>query len=210
MDNTLVPLEVKIAMDISRRELMRYENEINPAHRYEHTKRVFNLCKKILEHHSKANSVVVLVAAAFHDIGRRKKEGRHEIWSAEITQKIFEENKNFQNLTESIKNLIIKIIENHSSRDCDVESDIKEKIEFKILVDADRIDSFGPIGIIRASLDERFQKSAGEQLKHIKEKYDPDNYKLNSNGGQIVGNRYKTYLCEFEKIYKEQESIGND
>ena len=209
MRKVTIPQEAQIAMDISMRELAKYQNNIDPAHRESHTKRVFNLCQEILGYHDEADAVVVLVAAAFHDIGRTRKQDKHAIRSAEIVKKHLEENEILKGLNDSTKELIIEIIKNHSAQDFEVDPRIKEKIEFKILVDADRIDGFGPIGIIRTSLDERFQKSAEDQLKHIRDMCNPDDYKLNSRGGQIVGNKYKTYLCEFEKIYKEQENIGD-
>ena len=209
MGENKIPQEARKALDISLRELSKYENKINVAHGVDHTKRDFNLCKEILKYHIEADSVVVLVAAAFHDIGRIRNEGKHEVWSGEITRKHLDENEEFEKIDGTKKKLILDIIKNHSALENEVSSEIREKIEFKILVDADRIDSFGPIGIIRASLDERYQKSAKDQLKHIKDKYNPDNYKLASMGGQEIGNKYKTYLCNFEKTYKEQENIGN-
>jgi len=198
---------IQKALDISLNELGKYENNINFAHRENHTKRVFNLCKEILKYHEKADSVVVLVSAAFHDIGRIRKEGKHELWSAEITQEKLEEDEILRLLSGDQKKLIVEIVKNHTAKDSEVKLELKEKDEFKILVDADRIDSFGPIGIIRSSLDERFQKSAKDQLKHINDKHSPNDYKLNSRGGQIVGGKYKDYLHTFERIYKEQESI---
>jgi len=200
--------EVNIVLDIARKEFLKYENKIKPAHGWDHTKRVFNLCKEILKYHDGVNQDIVLIAAAFHDIGRIRPEGRHEVWSAEITKDILERQE-FSSLDKETTRQILEIIENHTKKDTEVDPEIKKRTEFKIVVDADRIDSFGPIGIIRASLDERFQKSAKQQLDHIKEKYDPDNFKLNSKGGQIVGNKYKTYLYEFIKTYTEQEDIGD-
>lgn len=210
MKEIKISKEVKIALNNARKELLKYENKINPAHRWDHTKRVFNLCKEILKYyeHKEINQNIVLIAAALHDVGRIKPEGRHEVWSAEITKDILER-KEFSTLDKEKTRKILEIIENHAKKDSEVNPRIKERIEFQIVVDADRIDSFGPIGIIRASLDERFQKSAKQQLDHIKEKSEQNNFKLNSNGGQKVGNKYKTYLYEFIKIYTEQEDIGD-
>ena len=208
MKKTRVPREAKIALSISIRELANYQEGTNAARTGDHTNRVFNLCKEILKYHSEADRTVVLVAAAFHDIGKISKRDGHEIESEKITKKYFKENKDFQKLSKRQNGLILEIIKNHSTLESELDPNIKGKIEFKILVDADRIDSFGPIGIIRASLDERFQKSAEKQLEHIKEKSKPDNYKLNSAGGLKVGEKYKTYLSAFEDMYRKQENIG--
>jgi len=83
---------IKIALSVSLDELEKHENNINPAHRADHTQRVFNLCKEILTYHKEADDEIVLIAAAFHDIGRSKKEGKHEIWSEEIAKEKIENN----------------------------------------------------------------------------------------------------------------------
>jgi len=200
---------IQRALEISKKEFKKYENKINPTHCFDHTERVFSLCKKILTFHKDADRLVVLVAAAFHDIGRIKDDyGRHEVWSKEITSNFFENDDKFKKIEEGRKEKILYIIEHHSDLDEKNTKGLKAQDEFKIVVDADRIDSFGPIGIIRASLDERYQKSAKEQLKHIKDKSEIDNFSLNSLGGQQIGEEFKMYLSEFMEKYERQEKIG--
>jgi len=201
---------IQVALDVSRKEFKKYENKINPAHRFDHTERVFNLCKEILKFHiGEADRLIVLVSAAFHDIGRRKdKNGQHALWSVDLTLDIFEKDSDLREIEEDKKKKIIKIIKHHSDLDENLPKDVTELIEFKIVVDADRIDSFGPVGIIRAAIDERFEKSSKKQLDHIREKYSPTDYKIRTRGGQDVGNRFKEFLYSFDKLYKEQENIG--
>jgi len=212
----------------SKEKFIDHEEKINLAHRWDHVERVINNCKKILqleESHIKSNRAdgdIVILSAILHDAGRYRenekdekgKEKGHEYWSAKIAEDILKTSIKECNLDidfESVKK-IIDIIRYHSEYD---ETKMDEKIksiynliEFKILTDADKIDSFGPIGIIRASLDEDYQGSAEKQLNHIKAKCDPKKYLLRTYGGNELGKEYKKYLCDFTKIYEEQKNIG--
>lgn len=184
----------------------RYKNKINDAHGWEHVLRVVKNCEKILIHETRANSMEVLISAYLHDIGRYKNaEGEHSEWSYLESKEILDKyEKNLNNAADITK--IKLMIRYHSMIPDDVPNkDIGNSLEFKILTDADKIDSFGPIGIMRAPLDDRF-RTIKKQVEHIKEKSNSEKYKLYSNGGKKIGQEYQDYLLEFLKIYNSQEN----
>lgn len=188
--------------EVAKTTFKKYEKKINPAHRWDHVVRVINICKKILIYEKDADANITLGTAILHDIGRYKdSEGDHAYWSAEEARKILEEKKIN---TEDI-NKIVEIIKYHNSYGSELPKEIQGSLEYKILVDADRIDSFGPLGIIRAPLDKRYQKSYEEQIKHITQKADPNNYKLQTNGGMKIGKKYKDFLNNFLTEYNFQK-----
>ncbi len=138
-----------------------------------------------------------------HDIGRYKDEdGDHAYWSAELAPKFIDECK--LDISKKSIDKITKIIKYHGTQDEKLPAELIDCLELKILVDADRIDSFGALGIIRAPLDERYQKSYKEQINHIQQKADPKNYRLRTNGGLKVGKRYKDFLHNFLIEYEYQ------
>ena len=92
------------------------------------------------------------------------------------------------------------------------DKNVGSSLEFLILTDADKIDSFGPVGIVRAPCDPRF-KTIKDQLDHIKDKKDPEKYVLETEGGKKLGQKQKDYLNEFLGLYKIQifdQTVLND
>jgi len=188
----------------AEQEFKKYQKKINPAHQWDHVKRVTKIADMILCYEKKANQLEVKIAAILHDIGRHyDNEGDHSYWSAEKAQEIL----NQKDIGQYIKSLkididhIIKIIKNHSKPPEQLSNDLKNDLELMILTDADKIDSFGALGILRAPLDERYQKSYKDQVDHIKDKANPEKYILQTNGGMEIGKRYKDYLTDFLKEY---------
>lgn len=193
----------------TEQEFGKYQKKINPAHQWDHVKRVIKITDMILDYEKKANQSEVKIAAILHDIGRHyDNEGDHSYWSAEKAQEIL----NQADIRRYIKSLkidvghVIKIIKNHSKLPEQLSDDLKNDLELKILTDADKIDSFGALGILRAPLDERYQKSYKDQVDHIKDKANPEKYILQTNGGMEVGKRYKDYLNDFLKEYFFQKN----
>lgn len=184
---------------------IKHEKEINNAHGWDHVERVRKMTLKIAKLYNKGKSKKVdmnelEIAALLHDIGRYKKDD-HAEWSYKFASPILKKYINKEVNTERI----LKIIRNHScskENDC-FDKNIFKNIEYKIITDADKIDSFGPVGILRASLDERFD-TIKKQIKHIKEKASPNKYKLQTPASQKIGGKYKKYLSNFLKEYKRQ------
>lgn len=183
----------------------KYDHCINQAHKFDHTQRVINISKKILKYEPHAKKEIVIYSAILHDIGRYDFHNNHAYTSAKISKSILDK----LGLDNEVIYKIIDIIKYHNTRDKKILEDRQNNLEFNILVDADTIDAYGPIGIIRASLDDRFKISKEAQLEHISEKIYHEKRKLVTNGGKIIGQKYLDFLKIFLKTYSEQESEYN-
>ena len=181
-----------------------WNKKINKAHDWNHVMRVVKNCEKILEHQAKVNKAEIFVAAYLHDIGRFKDEdGEHAEWSYLESKKLLAQyEKDFKDDIDFTK--VLSIIRYHSLKVENVpDKNIANSMEFLILTDADKIDSFGPVGILRAPLDPRF-KTIDDQIKHIKEKAPVGEYPLYTDGGKAIGLKQKEYLDKFVNDFKEQ------
>jgi len=186
----------------------KHERKINKAHGWDHVERVRKIALRIAKLYNKrgkhkVNLNELEITVLLHDIGRYKdEEGNHAEWSYELALPILEK---YKRSTEVNTERILKIIRNHSyskEEDC-LDRDIFKSIEYKIITDADKIDSFGPIGILRAPLDERFN-TIRKQIDHIKDKADPEKFELKTKEGKKIGGKYKKYLIRFLDEYKKQ------
>jgi len=192
---------------IAKSYFIRFKNKINYAHDWDHVQRVKKNCEKILKFETSANKLEVQIAVILHDIGRFKDDlGDHAEWSYFESKEILKAYYNDFAQDADI-NKILNIIRYHSTKLENVPNkDLADCLEFKILIDADKIDSFGPYGILRAPLDKRFD-TISKQIDHIKEKIDVNNFTLQTNGGKIVGKKFQDSLSDFLKVLKDQESF---
>ncbi|MHA1491969.1 MAG: HD domain-containing protein [Promethearchaeota archaeon] len=189
----------------------KHKREINDAHGWNHVNRVRNTAIAITNLYNQnrrkeeeINVYEVEITALLHDVGRFKdKEGEHAEWSYELAGKILNDYRD--KLSGINIEKILRIIRNHSfyKKEDFIDEEMYEDIEFQIITDADKIDSFGPIGLLRAPLDERYN-SIEKQLKHIKDKADPTKYILRTHEGRQIGKSYKKYLKEFLDRYRDQ------
>ncbi len=164
---------------------VKHEAIINKAHGWDHVQRVFGAAVKIANLEKNVNLDEVKIAVYLHDIGRYKESSmiKHAAWSYHLAKPILENYKNILLENKIDKNKILKIIRFHSEVNCI--DDVARTIEYKIVVDADLIDSFGPIGILRASLDPRFT-TIKSQIDHISNKAKEDNYMLKTNKNVLL------------------------
>ena len=118
------------------------------SHDWEHTLRVYRLCKRIGRAEG-ADMVVLLTAAYLHDIGRCFQDASHgKICHAEKGAQIALPIVKQLSLSEKQKENIIHCIKSHRFR-C---NQTPETIEAKALFDADKLDRIGAIGDARAYL----------------------------------------------------------
>ena len=118
------------------------------SHDWEHTLRVYRLCKRIGRAEG-ADMVVLLTAAYLHDIGRCFQDASHgKICHAEKGAQIALPIVKQLSLSEKQKENIIHCIKSHRFR-C---NQTPETIEAKALFDADKLDGIGAIGVARACL----------------------------------------------------------
>lgn len=120
--------------------------ESSDGHDWDHTERVFNLCKTIGEHEY-VDMEIILISALLHDIGRpEESRTKGKICHAELGAVLAEGILIRYGLTpekiEEIKHCILchRFRNNHEPK----------SIEAKVLFDADKLDSIGAIGIGRA------------------------------------------------------------
>lgn len=191
------------------RGIFKKHKEIDGAHTWDHTERVRNIALKIVilynkgkREEEKVNIYEIEIIALLHDIGQYQEEN-HAEQSYKLAKTILEKHRD--KLINIDTERILKIVRSHpypEKKDC-IDKDIYEDIWFKIITDADKIDSFGPIGIMRSPLDERFN-SIKKQVKHIREKADPKGFSLRTVEGEKVGQGYKDYLIGFLEEYDKQ------
>jgi uncharacterized protein len=118
------------------------------SHAWEHTQRVYQLCRHIGGVEG-ADMEVLLLAACLHDIGRAYQdtsEGRvcHAEKGVELARPIIEPLP----ITGDRKNNVLHCIQAHRFR----KPPIPETAEARVLFDADKLDAIGAVGVARAYL----------------------------------------------------------
>lgn len=120
----------------------RFEALDDPAHGWEHVRRVYELALRIA-HEEGADPLIVGLAALLHDIGRlvHRKGVHHALLSVEESRDIL---KAYALTPEQVE-AILHAIEAHS-----FSQGIEPRtLEARVLRDADRLDGLGAIGILR-------------------------------------------------------------
>jgi len=178
-------------------------------HDWGHVTRVYNACLKIMEFEIKVNRIEVLVAALFHDIGRWYDQTKpHAEVSAQMTKDILLEFSKELISAGANPEKIVNLINYHATaHNCTHE--ICDSLELKILADADKIDMFGPVGIIRVSASYGDKNPIEKSVDQLHEEAKTDNFTLHTEGGRKVGLYYKEYLIKFNKDLNAQiEDLG--
>ncbi len=109
--------------------------------RYEHTKRVYQWCLRIMNDFPKCDKEMVLVSAIFHDIGYAQNKENHAHESA----KLFIDFATKHNLDYEFTMRVANLISLHSDKDLLQDKSIPE--ELIILLEADLLDEEGALGI---------------------------------------------------------------
>ena len=120
----------------------RFQQVNDPAHGWEHVRRVYSLAEYLAEREG-ANRFIVGMAALMHDIGRLEHdEAAHH---ADLSVKSAAQLMNEYGLAPEIQDAVLHAIEAHSfSRNIEPRT-----IEARVVRDADRLDGLGAIGIMR-------------------------------------------------------------
>ena len=127
------------------------------GHDFDHTLRVFKNALRLAEKCG-GNLQIISVSAMLHDVGRAEEtRTRGAVCHAEYGAEIAREYLKKRNFDEDFINSVTHCIERHRFR----KGLAPETLEAKILFDADKIDSIGPVGIGRAFL---FAGNAGARL----------------------------------------------
>jgi HD superfamily phosphodiesterase len=178
------------------------------VHDWLHMKRVYNACLKMLELEPTANRGEILIAALFHDTGRSNggADAVHAEDSYEIAKEVlpaYAEDLKANNIDLEKVTLMVKY---HTIAHMCPDPKIAKSLEFNIFTDGDKIDAFGPIGILRISIGHAYQSKAAQEwlLARIEKMAQPNEFQLQSKAGQIVGQKQKDYLKIFMDTIKAQ------
>jgi uncharacterized protein len=131
-----------------KEKIQPYFEGVNSCHDFSHTERVKNLALQIGEKEG-ADLEIIEIAALLHDIARKEQDeskGKicHASRGVEMARKLLEEQKYNPEKIEKI----IHCIATHRFRD---EKNSPKSKEAKILFDADKLDSIGAVGLLRAA-----------------------------------------------------------
>jgi uncharacterized protein len=131
---------------------------VNPCHDFGHTERVKNLALQIGEKEG-ADLEIIELAAILHDVSRKEQDeskGKicHASKGAEMAKKLLEEQEYDMETIQKV----IHCIATHRFRD---KNNFPESKEAKVLFDADKLDSIGAVGILRAA---SFSGSIGAKI----------------------------------------------
>jgi HD superfamily phosphodiesterase len=138
---------------------------ISGIHGSDHLQRVWERCKKLSEKLG-GDLEVLAAAAALHDLGRHHGLEVHGEKSAELAEPILMET----GFPPEKKNTVLEAIRLH---DITTPADKRATTEAMILYDADKLDSFGVMGVVRYVVF-YFQKGAGVDyiLDTLKKRWD--------------------------------------
>lgn len=131
-------LETDIYTEIERR----FAGFDDPAHGWDHVRRVYNLALRIAREEG-ADTLITGTAALLHDIGRlvHKKGVHHAELSVEESRRIL---ARYPFTSEQIEAILHAIVTHSFSQGIEPRT-----LEAQILRDADRLDALGALGIMR-------------------------------------------------------------
>jgi uncharacterized protein len=128
--------------DIYQEVQQRFSDFDDPAHGWEHVRRVYNLALRIAKE-EQADSLVVGIAALLHDIGRliHRKGVPHALLSVEEAREML---KRYTLEPGQVENILHAIAAHSFSQGIEPRT-----LEARVVRDADRLDGLGAIGILR-------------------------------------------------------------
>ena len=189
------------------------------SHDWEHTLRVYHLCRDIGPREG-ADMVVLLVAALLHDIGRSHQDrtrggvchaAQGAAMAAELTADL--------PLTAEQKSNVVHCVQAHRFR----KAPHPRTIEARVLFDADKLDAIGAVGIARAyqfagevgarlhnpnhevrntraySREDTGYREYQVKLRHIRDRM------LTQAGRQVAEGRHRFMVRFFERLKEEIE-----
>ena len=178
------------------REIVEKRIPKHGTHGFEHTERVYKLCKSIGEK-TGADMSILLPAALLHDIARGGPD--HAIVSAKMTRSILNEL-----LFDSFKiDAICEAISTHSF------SGGKQPIELEamILSDADKLDAMGAVGIYRAAMySGEKSRSQGDFIAHFHEKLLKLKVLLFTETARALAEDRHRYMIKYLKMFDKELS----
>lgn len=153
------PSQTEMATTLYDEMRQRFVGFDDPAHGWEHVRRVYWLARRIGEE-ERADLLIVSIAALLHDVGRLipRKDVPHALLSMEEAGTVLKAYPLDQEQVEAI----LHAIEAHSFSQ-GVEP---RTLEARVVRDADRLDSLGAIGILRWAITGTIRRGTQTQSYH--------------------------------------------
>ncbi|HEU5380607.1 MAG TPA: HD domain-containing protein [Ktedonobacteraceae bacterium] len=135
-------LQTQVMAELYDEMQRRFASFNDPAHGWEHVRRVYNLALRIAGEEG-ADILITGGAALLHDVGRlfRKKGVHHAVLSVEKSRKIL---AHYPLVPEQVEAMLHAIAAHSFSQGIEPRT-----LEARVLRDADRLDGLGAIGILR-------------------------------------------------------------
>ena len=187
MSTTSSQMLDNLYQDVQRR----FDALDDPAHGWEHVRRVYDLALRIAQEEG-ADPLITGLAALLHDIGRlvHRKGTHHALLSVEESREILKECPLKPEQVEAI----LHAIEAHSfSRGIEPRT-----LEARVLRDADRLDGLGAIGILRWAISGTIKRKPQTKSYHPEDPFG-ESHELND----------KLYMLDhfFTKLLKLEEGM---
>src|SRR5438034_673809 len=152
-------VEAKVLSKLYEEIQQRYLGFDDPAHGWDHIKRVYRLALFIAEHEN-ADAFIVGIAALMHDIGYLSTD--ETLHHANLAMAMASELLLAYNVPADRQEAILHAIVAHSFS-LGVEP---RTLEAKVVRDADRLDSLGAIGILRWAITGAVRRTSDTQTYH--------------------------------------------
>lgn len=135
-------VHTQMLADIYREVQQRFSTFDDPAHGWEHVRRVYDLALRIADEEG-ADRLIVGSAALLHDIGRliNRKGTPHALLSVEESRGIL---KQYPLEAEQVEAILHAIVAHSFSQGIEPRT-----LEARVVRDADRLDGLGALGILR-------------------------------------------------------------
>jgi uncharacterized protein len=177
--------------DIYQEIQQRFAEFDDPAHGWEHVRRVYDLALRIADEEG-ADQLITGSAALLHDIGRliHRKGTPHALLSVEESREIL---KRYPVGPEQVEN-ILHAIEAHS-----FSQGIEPRtLEARVVRDADRLDGLGALGILRWAISGTIKRKAQTKSYHPEDPFG-EHHELND----------RLYMLDhfFTKLLKLEEGM---
>lgn len=159
------------------------------GHDFDHTLRVYKNALKLAELCG-GDIQIISAAAMLHDVGRfEETRTRGAVCHAQIGAVIARQYLEKRGFDEDFINAVVHCIERHRFR----KGLAPETLEAKVLFDADKLDSIGPVGLGRAFL---FAGNSGARLHNSrKEALEAEEYSYQDTA-------YREYLVKLSKVHE--------
>ena len=152
-------VEAQVLSKVYAEMQQRYVGFDDPAHGWEHIKRVYRLALVVGEQEN-ADAFIVGMAALMHDIGHLSTDT--SLHHADLSMSMAGELLLAYNVSAGTREAILHAIEAHSFS-LGIEP---RTLEARVVRDADRLDSLGAIGILRWAITGAVRRTGETQIYH--------------------------------------------